>query len=329
MAENQQEEYMEEFKFPDELEEETKSKVDVKVDDDKIEIEIEDDTPPQDRNKDPLPEQVKEELYNDELEDYSSKVKKKILQMKKLANDERREKERAFREQQEALTLAQQVIEENKRLKSSQAENEKQILASIQKAVELEMDAAKRAYRDAYDSGDPERILEAQTKLNEASIKIDKVKNYRPTPLQTEDHEVKIQQRMQQQIPSLPRPDPTAVDWQQKNSWFGEDKLMTGMALALHEQLKEEGVAVSSKEYYRRIDETMRKRFPEKFEADSDEQDSKSESSTKKPSTVVAPATRSTSSKKIRLTQSQLSIAKKLGLTPEQYAQSALKMEAQ
>lgn len=329
MAENQQEEYMEEFKFPDELEEETKSKVDISVDDDKIEIEIEDDTPPQDRNKEPLPENVKEELYKDELEDYSSKVKKKILQMKKLANDERREKERAFREQQEALTLAQQVIEENKRLKNSQAESEKQILASIQKSVELEMDAAKRAYRDAYDSGDPERILEAQTKLNEASIKIDKVKNYRPTPLQTEDHEVKIQQRMQQQIPNLPRPDPTAVSWQQQNSWFGEDKLMTGMALALHEQLKEEGVAVSSKEYYRRIDETMRKRFPEKFEADSDEQDSKSESSTKKPSTVVAPATRSTSSKKIRLTNSQLSIAKKLGLTPEQYAQSVLKMEAQ
>ena len=97
----------------------------------------------------------------------------------------------------------------------------------------------------------------------------------------------------------------------------------------LFRSLKEEGVAVSSKEYYRRIDETMRKRFPEKFEADSDEQDSKSESSTKKPSTVVAPATRSTSSKKIRLTNSQLSIAKKLGLTPEQYAQSVLKMEAQ
>jgi hypothetical protein len=319
---------MEEFKFPDELEEEAKSKVEVKVENDDIEIEIEDDTPPQDRNKEPLPKEVKEELYNDELEDYSSKVKKKILQMKKLANDERRDKERAVREQQEALTLAQQVIEENKRLKSSQVENERQILASIQKSVELEMESAKRAYRDAYDSGDPERLLDAQTRLNEASIKIDKVKNYRPTPLQTEDHEVKIQQRMQQQVPNLPRPDPTAVNWQQQNSWFGEDKLMTGMALALHEQLKEEGVAVSSKEYYRRIDETMRKRFPERFEADSDEQDSKSESSTKKPSTVVAPATRSTSSKKVRLTQSQLSISKKLGLTPEQYVREVLKMEA-
>ena len=330
MAENQQEEYMEEFKFPDELEEEAKSKVEVKVENDDIEIEIEDDTPPQDRNKEPLPEQVKEELYNDELEDYSSKVKKKILQMKKLANDERRDKERAVREQQEALTLAQQVIEENKRLKSSQVENEKQILASIQKSVELEMESAKRAYRDAYDSGDPERLLDAQTRLNEASIKIDKVKNYRPTPLQTEDHEVKIQQRVQQQVSNLPRPDPTAVNWQQQNSWFGEDKLMTGMALALHEQLKEEGVAVSSKEYYRRIDETMRKRFPERFETDSDEQEevSKSESSTKKPSTVVAPATRSTSSKKVRLTQSQLSISKKLGLTPEQYVREVLKMEA-
>ena len=98
---------------------------------------------------------------------------------------------------------------------------------------------------------------------------------------------------------------------------------MTGMALALHEQLKEEGVPLSSQEYYRRIDDTMRKRFPEKFESDKPE-----ETRSTKPSTVVAPASRSTSSKRVRLTTSQMNIAKKLNLTPEQYAQAVLKLEA-
>jgi hypothetical protein len=132
---------------------------------------------------------------------------------------------------------------------------------------------------------------------------------------------------MRQQQVQAPRPDPTAVSWQQQNTWFGEDDEMTSLALGLHEKLKKEGVAVSSNEYYRRIDETMRKRFPERFETDSNEQKNEETRSTR-PSTVVAPATRSTSSKKIRLTTSQLSIAKKLGLTNEQYAQAVLKMES-
>ena len=187
-------------------------------------------------------------------------------------------------------------------------------------AVELEMEQAKRAYREAYDSGDTDKVLEAQQKMTEAALKQEKVRNYRPTPLQIEEPVV----QMRQPVVNTPRPDPTAVEWQQNNQWFGSDKLMTGMALALHEQLKEEGVALSSKEYYRRIDETMRQRFPERFESDSN----RNEETRTRPSTVVAPATRSTSPKKIRLTQSQLAISKKLGLTPEQYAQALLKMEA-
>jgi hypothetical protein len=101
---------------------------------------------------------------------------------------------------------------------------------------------------------------------------------------------------------------------------------MTGMALALHEQLKEEGVVVSSQEYYRRIDNTMRKRFPERFE-DQTEDDEKPVRATKA-STVVAPATRTTQSKRVRLTESQRTLAKKLGLTDEQYAVAKLKLEA-
>lgn len=302
-----------EYKFPDELEKE-KDQID-----DELELEIEDDTPEQDRNKDPLPKEVKEELYNDELEDYSAKVKKKLIQMKKLAHDERREKEAAVREQQEAISLAQKVIEENKRLKSTLSNSEKNVLSSIQRAVDLELDAAKKAYREAYDSGDTDKVMEAQERLTDASLKRDKVKNFRPQPLQTEEYEVQTAPRPAERIPV----DTRATAWQTENTWFGEDKLMTGMALALHEQLKEEGVTLSSQEYYRRINETMRKRFPEKFEDDKPE-----ETRGTRPSSVVAPASRSTSSKRVRLKTSQLSIAKKLNLTPEQYAREMLKLEA-
>jgi len=302
------------FKFPDEGTEVFSKEDEPKVN---IEIEIEDDRPENDR-VDPLPESVKEELYDDELTDYSAKVKKKLLQMKKLAHDERREKEQAFREQQEAISLAQRVIEENKRLKSHLNENEKSILQTVSKTVEMEMEQAKRSYREAYESGDTERMLEAQQKLTEISFKQEKVKNFKPTPLQVEEPVVQTRQQV-----TAPRPDPTAVNWQQENPWFGQDKVMTGMALALHEQLKDEGVALSSQEYYRRINDTMRQRFPEKFE-----NEEQNELPRTRPSTVVAPATRSTSPKKIRLTQSQMAISKKLGLTPEQYAQAVLKMES-
>jgi hypothetical protein len=306
---------LDEYKFPDEKEEkEEKDRVD-----DEIELEIEDDTPAEDRNKDPLPEEVREELYNDELEDYSTKVKKKLIQMKKLAHDERREKDAAIREQDEAIKLTQRVIEENKRLKSTLNDSEKNVLASIQRAVDLELEAAKRAYREAYDSGDTEKVMEAQEKLTEASIKRDKVKNYRPAPLQAEEFEVQTPTRQPERIPV----DNSAVAWQKQNTWFGADKLMTGMALAMHEQLKEEGVVLSSQEYYRRIDETMRHRFPEQFE-----NNKPGESRGTKPSSVVAPANRSTSSKRVRLNTSQLNIAKKLNLTPEQYAREMLKLEA-
>jgi hypothetical protein len=305
---------MEPYKFPDE-----------EAVDENLEIEIDNDAPPEDRNKEPLPENIKEDLYNDELEDYSTKVKTKLLQLKKLAHDERRDKEAASRREQEALTLAQKVLEENKKLKSSLNDSEKNVVDSVQKAIELEVQEAKRFYREAYESGDPDKVLEAQEKLTQAALRAEKAKNIRFTPLQEDENEVKINQQVAQSQQSSIRRDPTAVAWQEKNQWFGQDRIMTATALALHEQLKEEGVPVSSQEYYRRIDDTMKKRFPENFESDTQEVEV---APTRKPSTVVAPATRSTSPKKIRLKQSQLDIAKKLGLTAEQYANAALKMEA-
>ena len=307
------------FKFPDELDDVKVTTEDDQTDE-QIIVDVEDNTPAEDRGKPPLPDNVKEELYNDELEDYSSKVKKKLIQMKKLAHDERREKENAVREQQEAISFAQKVMEENKRLKSNLNNSEKNVLATVQRAVQMEVEAAKKEYREAYDSGDTDKVMEAQERLTQATLKADKVKNFKPAPLQEEKPVVQTQPQPTPQY----RPDPSAQAWQQQNQWFGEDEEMTSLALGLHEKLRREGVQVSSQEYYRKIDATIRRRFPEKFE----EEVEQNERSVARKSLVVAPATRSTSAKRVRLNPNEMSVAKKLNLTPEQYAKAKIEMEA-
>ena len=307
------------FKFPDE-QDDVKVTTEDDQTDEQIIIDVEDNTPEEDRNKPPMEEKVKEELYNDELEDYSTKVKKKLIQMKRLAHEERREKENALREQQEAITFAQKMMQENQRLKSNLNNSEKNVLATVQKAVAMEMDAAKRAYREAYDSGDTDRVMEAQEKLTQATLKAEKVKNFRPPALQEEETPVQMQSQPAPQF----RPDPSAQAWQQENQWFGEDEEMTSLALGLHEKLKREGVQVSSQEYYRKIDATIRRRFPERFEEEAEQ----NERPAARRSSVVAPATRSTAPKRVRLNPSEMSLAKKLNLTPEQYAKAKLEMEA-
>jgi len=310
---------MSEFKFPDE-QDDVKVTTEDDQTDEQIIIDVEDNTPVEDRNKPPMDEKVKEDLYNDELEDYSTKVKKKLIQMKRLAHEERREKENALREQQEAIAFAQKMMQENKRLKSNLNNSEKNVLATVQKAVAMELESAKRAYREAYDSGDTDKVMDAQEKLTQATLKAEKVKNFRPPALQEQETPVQI---APQPVPQY-RPDPSAQAWQQENPWFGEDEEMTSLALGLHERLKREGVQVSSQEYYRKIDATIRKRFPEKFEGEAEQ----TERPVARKSSVVAPATRSTAPKRVRLNPSELNLAKKLNLTPEQYAKAKLEMEA-
>lgn len=325
---------MKEYKFPDEIEIEQEgddvkveakedAKAKVKAD---IDIEVEDDTPEQDRGREPLPKEIVQELEADELDEYSEKVKVRLKQMKKVWHDERREKERALREQQEAIELAKRIMQENNALKSRLNTGEQALVESFKESAVRELEMAKREYREAYEAGDADKLVEAQEKIAAAKIKAEKVNNYRPTPLQTDNFDVQPQQELQQ----APRRDPKASAWQERNQWFGQDEEMTSLALGLHEKLvKQHGLAyATTDEYYKRIDENMRKRFPEYFGDDEDKTPVETQQRTK-PSTVVAPATRSTSSKKVRLTQSQVAIAKKLGLTPEQYVRELLKMEAQ
>ena len=317
----------EDFEFPDEKEVHIVGKDEVKVTaDSDIEIDVIDDTPAKDRNRERMPKEMVEELEKDDLTEYSDGVKKRMQQLTKVYHDERRDKEAAAREREEAIRFAQQIVEENKRLKASLISGEQVYIEVAKKSASNEMDMAKRDYREAYDSGDTEKIIDAQQRMNEAQYKLTQTNNYQPqhkSTLQEDINHVNIQPER----PQVPRPDSKALSWQDKNSWFGQDEEMTSLALGLHEKLVRSGVNPTSDEYYTRIDNTMRKRFPENFEDDSLDDDVPAQRT--RPSNVVASASRSTAPKKVHLSKTQLALAKKLGLTPEQYARETIKLERQ
>ena len=322
---------MDNYKFPDEEDVKDTESKGLPVDtDEEVQIEIEDDTPPQDKGRKPSQPEFVEQLEKDELDEYSAEAKKKIDGFRKIYHDERRAKEAAYREQQEAITLAKKLYEENKQLKNRVHSSDQVAVDSYKTSAERELEMAKKEYKEAYDAGDSDRLVEAQDMLTSAKMKIDKASSFSETLSQRraepeEDFPVRAPQQQQAVAPVR---DPKAIEWQEKNQWFGQDDEMTSLALGLHEKLvKQNGLAyATTNEYYQRIDETMRKRFPEQF--DGGRVDEEKSSVRTKPSTVVASASRSTSSKKIKLNTSQLAIAKKLGLTAEQYARELLKMEA-
>ncbi|CAK0775401.1 conserved hypothetical protein [Gammaproteobacteria bacterium] len=308
-------------KLPEEKEK-TEVKVETKADD--IDLEIEDDTPPADKNKEPLPKNLVEDLENDNLEEYSDRVKTRMAQLRKVYHDERREKESADRERHEAIKYAQQISEENKKLKSSLSNGEETYIETLKNALESELSLAKESYRKAYDSGETDSIIDAQQKMNDAQFRLSQAKQYEPrfkNALQEPENPVYIQQNEQRSF----KPDAKASAWQEKNDWFGKDEEMTSLALGVHEKLVRSGISPTSDEYYRRIDSTMQKRFPENFGDATLDEDQPAERT--KPSNVVAPATRSTAPKKVRLTKTQVALAKKFGITPEQYARETLKLE--
>ena len=288
------------------------------------EIEIEDDTPEADRGREPMPKELVEELEADELEDYSDKVKTRLKQMKKVWHDERREKEREMREKTEALSAAQRLLEENRRLKSTMAEGEQTLVGSFKQNAEFELEKARRLYHDAYEAGDTAKVLDAQEQLNAAQYKIQQLAGYRPT-LQEEYNEVEIPQQQVQ----IPTPDSKTMAWQERNTWWGTDPEMTASALGLHQRLiNERGQQFAgTDEYWGVIDKTMRRRFSEYFGDEMDNGDTRPVAREQKAPSVVAPASRTRSPKKIVLKQSQLAIAKRLGLTAEQYARELVKME--
>jgi hypothetical protein len=320
MAENKME--LEEFEFPDEV----KAKPDTESSEE-FEIEIENDVPPQDRNRKAVDPEVVEALEEENLEKFNNDQNAALKEAKKVWHQERREKEAAIREQHEAINLAKKALAENKMLKERLHNGESVYVDTVKNAALSELESAKQDFKSAYESGDADKLLEAQERMTNAKFRMDKAENYQPQfkkASQEEQFDVQIQQ------PQVNAPDRKAVAWQKQNDWFGSDEEMTSLALGLHEKLVRNGIPAGSDDYYESIDKTMRKRFPENFEGEQEvETDEPAKVNRPKASTVVAPATRSTSPKKIRISKTQVALAKKLGLTPEQYARELTKLEAQ
>ena len=295
----------EEFSFPDE------EKKPAAEDDGGVDVVIE--------TSAPAKKESKSTSYSedDELEKYDEKVKKRISDLQSGFHSERRRAEEATKEREEAIAFAQSVAEENKKLKGSLSEGQSALLEQAKRVVSNEVDEAKRRYKSAYESGDSDALVEAQESLTSAKIKMERVNNFRPA-LQKEENEVKIAPR---EVPRQPQADPKAARWQSENSWFGSDDEMTSFALGLHTKLIKNGIDPNSDEYYTRLNSRIRQVFPENFDLDNNESETQTSSAPRQKSNVVAPATRSTSSSKIRLTPFQVTMAKKFGVSHELMAQ--------
>jgi hypothetical protein len=286
-----------------------------------VEIEIEDDTPEADRGRKASP--PPEEVTNEELENYSEKVKNRIKHFSKGYHDERRAKEAAQREREELESYAKNLIAENNKLKSSVDQNHNTLIESAKKQVQGEMALAQRQYKEAYESGEPDKILEAQTSLNAAQIRQEKVNGLKPKQIQPlQPQPTPVQTQVEAPQPRVQQ-DEKANSWRDDNPWFGSDDEMTAFALGLHNKLTKEGVDPKTDTYYEKINSRMRQVFPDQFD---DGIEDEPEGTKRKSSNVVAPASRSTGPKKIRLTQSQVAIAKKLGVPLETYAKQAAEL---
>lgn len=297
-----------EYKFPDEAEAEApvKEETTAETATEEVEIEVVDDTPEEDRGRKPAP--PPDEVSDDELTKYSEDVQKRIKKFTRGYHDERRAKEAALREKEEAVRYAQQLIEENKKLKGTVNSNQTALLETAKKNAQAELNDAKRKYKEAYESGDSDAVVDAQEKLTSAKMKVERLANFKPPALQPQQNAV----QQQHTAPAPVQVDKKAEDWRNENQWFGSDEEMTAFALGLHKKLVSQGVDPTSDDYYEKINSRMRQVFPDQFE-EAPEAKPRSKS-------VVAPATRSTAPKKIVLTQSQVQLAKRLGVPLEIYA---------
>jgi len=327
-----QTELKDDFKFPHEVEEEAKGKP--VAEDDSFDVEIEDDTPEPDRGRKPMKEPI-EEPTEDELASYDEKVQQRIKKFTRGYHDERRAKEEALREREAAEKLTKQLWEQNRKLQEQVSLGSKAYIEQSKSSAEMEFDNAKKRFKEAVESGDYDAQTEAQVEIAKATLNLDKVQNMRP--LQVEENDVQIQQRSTNQ-PNVSQRDQR---WMQKNTWFGTDPEMTASALGLHQKLaKEHGAEfVGSDEYYKRVDATMRRRFPEYYEdTQSDEDDAPSKKASEpvyedepprratKPANVVAPASRSTPPNRVKLKASEAAIARRLGVPIELYAKQVAQL---
>jgi len=294
-----------------EPEEETKREVEAEV-----EVEVVDDTPEADQGR--KASEPPENVTDEELEDYSDKVRKRIKHFSKGYHDERRAKEEALREREELERYTQRLLSENSNLKGTVNKNQSVLLDQAKRATSSELESAKRIYKEAYEAGDSEAVIEAQEALTTAKIRADKLEGIKVPSLQEE--QVSVEQSNTEQPAPVPS-DPKANEWAKANPWFGSDDEMTSYVLGLHNKLVKTGVDPQSDEYYETINARMQKMFPEELG------DTEQVETPKRKANVVAPATRSVSPKKVTLTKTQVNLAKRLGVPLENYAkQVAIEM---
>ena len=312
-----------EFEFPDEKEaKQAAEKPEQSAASDDVEIEVEDDTPPADRGRKPSPTPP-DDPTDDELASYDEKVQARIKKFTKGYHDERRAKEQALREREAAETFARQVYEENKRLQQHLAASSQVFVEQSQNAAQLELETAKKKYKEAYEAGDSDALTDAQAEVAKATWKLEKAQDMKP--LQAPTNQVQTPQRS-----NAPQVTDRDQRWLKTNTWFGTDPEMTASALGLHQKLaKDRGETfVGSDDYYKLVDATIRRRFPEYFGSDDEPaQEEEPPRRAAKPAAVVAPATRSTPPNRIRLKASEAAIAKRLGVPLELYAKQVAQLK--
>ena len=310
----------EDFKFPDEIENKHKGKPEETSNDDDFEIEVIDDTPERDKGRKPLDREVLDPT-DEEINQYTKGAQERIKELTHARHDERRAKEAALRERQELDRLAQQLADENKRLKQYVNTGTEQVSQMAKTAAEAELDKARREYKAAQEAFDTDAILAAQEALTEAKMKVEAAKHFRPAPLQIERNDVYSTPQQVQE----PYRDEKLLRWQAKNQWWGQPGFeeITSFALGLHQKLVNSGVDPRSEQYYETIDSRIKKTFPDIFgEATAAEPPKKTPS-------VTAPAGRSTGTKKVQLTLTQMALAKKYKLDPKVYYAEMMKFEKQ
>lgn len=298
-----------EYEFPDEVAAKTAKATP------EVEIEVVDDTPEVDRGRKPM-DTPPTEPTDEELASYSESVRSRFKHFTKGYHEERRAKEAAQREKEEALRFAQALVDENNRLKGTVNQGQEVLLEQAKKTVSGEIAAAMAKLKAAKDAFDVDGEIEAQRELFAAQLKEDRVNNFKPAPLQQTQAVVKPA------ATASAVTDQNLLEWQERNDWFGKNRKMTAYALGVHEDIVAEGVAVGSAEYYRRLDADLQERFPDVVRTSK-------EPALQRAPNVVAPATRSTAPKKIVLTPSQVNIAKRLGVPLELYASKVAEQRKQ
>lgn len=290
------------------------------------EVVVVDDTPEEDRNRQAL-EEGDDEPTAEELAQYSEAVRKRIGKLTHKRNDERREREQAERERDEAVRLAQIAYNKSKELEQQISSGQNTVVTQAQKLAESEVERAKAELKKAYEAGDTDQFLVAQEKFTDAQLELKRIKAFQSRkPLQATEEPVKVQPQ-QVANPTTPQtPSAKAQRWFQDNTWFGKDEDLTNFTRGLHLKLVSEGVDPESDTYYDTLNKRVRSAFPGKFPTGAQtEQTSTTKSN--KPANVVAPSGRATTPKRVVLTKTQIAFANRAGIPLADYAREVLLME--